>query len=139
MRKIILLIILSFLTLCIKGQHYQTKHKIMELEYLDGSGNCYKITADSIIYQPVTMEMSSSGIYDGGKSVKKTITKKEFEKVKKKFDVICANTNIHIKNRMKTSGQLTFDKGLKDEKRVIIANSAEQKELEKLLKLLLNP
>ncbi len=108
-----------------------------KLEYLDGSGNAYKITADSISYFPITREMSSSGMYDGGKEAHKSITKSDFENLLARYDGIFKNTSIHIKDRIKTSGVLirNNDKNVVEE--IIISKSAEQQNLEEFLKSLL--
>lgn len=133
MRTFILTIISLFFTCTLTAQ----KNKKMVLEYADGNGNYYKITQDSIFYKPITKEMSSSGLYDGGKPAQKTITEKEFMAVQNKFEDIFETKNIHIQYRMKTSGQLVINRGKKEGKKVIIERSEEQKKLEKLLKSLL--
>lgn len=136
--KTTLLIFFLLFSGAISAQNQQLNTKNMILEYSDGNGNFYKITIGSIVYKPVTAEMSSSGIYDGGKPSEKTITETEFLEVKKIFDAIFANTNIHIQHRIKTSGKLTVKNNTNTMKEVIIAISSEQKELENLLKQLLS-
>ncbi len=88
---------------CIKAQN-------MEYLYADGSGNTYVFNNDSIEYNPITPEMSSSGIYSGGDYVKKKIKESDFENIKSIYDRIFKKKKIHIKNRIKTSGQLEIFK-----------------------------
>jgi hypothetical protein len=135
MRITILLIISIFYSISLNAQNLQSKNMI--LEYSDGNGNYYKITVDSIIYDPITKEMSSSGMYDGGEPVEKSITEKEFLAVKNEFEAIFNKKEIHIQHRMKTSGRLTINEGQGAEKQIIIKHSEEQEKLEKLLKSLL--
>ncbi len=137
MRIIALIIISIFISLGLNAQNPQHKNKNMTLEYSDGNGNYYKITVDSIIYAPITKEMSSSGMYDGGEQVEKSITEKDFLAVKNEFDSIFNNQAIHIQHRMKTSGRLAVNKGEINKKQVIIKQSKEQEKLEKVLKSLL--
>ena len=108
----------------------------MVLEYSDGNGNYYKITKDSISYEPIKREMSSSGIYDGGEGKSNKITEAEFTLIFKEFETIFNNKSIHIPNRMKISGRLRLNNG-DDTKAVIIKKSEEQNQLELLLKELL--
>lgn len=137
MRITILLIISIFYSISLNAQNPQHKNNNMTLEYSDGNGNYYKITVDSIIYKPITKEMSSSGMYDGGEPAEKSITENDFLAVKNEFESIFNNQNIHIKHRMKTSCRLVVNKGQSNEKQVIIKRSEEQEKLEKLLKSLL--
>lgn len=141
MKTATLLILATALSIVSGNAQYTNqsqKQSNMILEYSDGNGNYYKITRDSIIYKPITKEMSSSGLYDGGEPAQKSITKDGFEKVYDEFEIIFKETSIHIKNRMKTSGHLVIDRGRGNERKVIIKSSEEQKKLEKLLKSLLS-
>ncbi|NJO88926.1 MAG: hypothetical protein HC831_08195 [Chloroflexia bacterium] len=137
MKIAILLLITLFSSFTMKAQNHQHKNNNMTLEYSDGNGNYYKITVDSIIYNPITKEMSSSGLYDGGDPVEKSITKVEFLAIRNEFEAIFNKKEIHIQHRMKTSGRLAVNKGQSNEKQVIIKRSDEQEKLEKLLKSLL--
>ncbi len=136
MRITILLIISIFCSISLNAQNHQHKNKNMTLEYSDGNGNYYKITVDSIIYVPITKEMSSSGMYNGGEPIEKSIMEKEFTAVKNEFESIFSKKEIHIQHRMKTSGRLAVNKGQDNEKQVIIKHSKEQEKLDKLLKSL---
>lgn len=109
----------------------------MVLEYSDGNGNFYKITKDSISYHPISKEMSSSGLYDGGKPVKNEIMQKDFNKVYLEFEAIFENKRVQIPNRIKTSGLIIMQEEGVDKKVVMIKKSVEKKQLESILKRLL--
>jgi len=109
----------------------------MILKYSDGSGNSYKIIKGNISFQPISREMSSSGLYDGGEPAQNKITKKNFKKVYLAFESIFKNKKIQIPNRIKTSGLLSMQEEGEDKKVSIIKKSEEQKQLELMLKELL--
>ncbi len=108
------------------------------LIYSDGSGNNWTIGNDSIVYQPVTPEISSSGTYSGGKAVTKTVSKDEFSKVHLVFEKIISNREIQIQNRIMTSGMLKIKENNRETKMVIIKPCIEKDELEALLNALIN-
>lgn len=112
--------------------------EIAEMQYFDGSGNEYKITSNTIEYLPVSKIMSSSGIYSGGEQKSNSISDKDFLKIKTQFDYLFNKTDIHIKNRIKTSGMIRFTFKNSKRRAQIIKKSTELEELEKLLKLILN-
>ncbi len=140
MRKLLffLLSVTVFTSNC-KAQETNSQKNLnkMVLEYSDGNGNYYKITIDSISFEPIKREMSSSGIYDGGEAKNKKITNREFKLVKKEFEHIFKNKAIQISNRMKTSGRLKWNES-SEQKVIIIKKSDEQNQLELLLKELLD-
>ncbi|RLD83048.1 MAG: hypothetical protein DRJ07_07415 [Bacteroidetes bacterium] len=109
----------------------------MILKYSDGNGNSYKIIKGNISFQPISREMSSSGLYDGGEPAQNKITKKNFKKVYLAFESIFKNKKIQIPNRIKTSGLLSMQEEGEDKKVSIIKKSEEQKQLELMLKELL--
>jgi hypothetical protein len=108
-----------------------------KLRYLDGSGNAYNITSDSISYNPISPEISSSGIYSGGKEVHKAIQEKDFVSLNLLFDNIFSNKKIQIGERIKTSGVLIRYDLNNVMEQIIISKSDEQNHLEDFLKKLL--
>lgn len=80
--------------------------------YADGSGNAYKITADSIEYIPIKKENSSSGEYSGGEPVKKAITPTQFDVLVTMLKGIVNDKTIHIENREMMTGlvRVEYDK-----------------------------
>ncbi|MEN8120279.1 MAG: hypothetical protein ABFS35_08030 [Bacteroidota bacterium] len=109
----------------------------MVFEYSDGNGNLYIVTQDSIFFQPVSKQMSSSGLYDGGEPSKNKITQKDFKKVYLEFESIFKNDIIQIPNRIKTSGLLIIREVGTKKKVFIIKKSDEQRNLESMLKELI--
>jgi hypothetical protein len=76
------------------------------ISYSDGSGNKYVITEDSIKYEPVKQEFSSSGLYSGGEPTKKAIDHKNYDEILLICEEIFKTDSVHIPIRMMTSGCL---------------------------------
>ena len=104
-------------------------------KYFDGNGNGYIITSQNISYNPVPMIMTSTGYTDNGKALKKNISKKNYENVKKQFDNIFKNKKIHLKNRPIGSGTLRIENDSEYD-RIVIQNGDEKFKLESFLKSL---
>lgn len=125
-------ICLILLTLNTCGQKKSTVY-----EFFDGSGNGYSFSKDSIFYDPVTPEHSSSGIYSGGEKASTSITVKEFKQLKKNFNSLVKNSSIHLDNRIMTSGLLRIKEGDQINSSTIIRSGDEldaiQKQLDKAL------
>ena len=104
------------------------------INYGDGNGNQYIIEQVSIEYNPVKPKFSSSGIYDGGDHVKKSITQQQYDKLASIFKEAIANEASHIKNRVKMSGTITMQEGNAVKSCILNPNSEELNEIEKILK-----
>ena len=65
--------------------------------YIDGNGNKYVIETTSIEYKPVKPVLSSSGLYDGGDYLKKTISKIQFDEIISVINEGVRNKEDHIK------------------------------------------
>ena len=81
------------------------------INYGDGNGNQYVIEQESIEYNPVKPINSSSGIYDGGEHVKKTLATHEYNEIMSIFKDAMADEASHVKNRVKGSGSVTIQEG----------------------------
>ena len=103
-------------------------------DYGDGNGNQFVIEQDCIEYNPIKPKYSSSGIYDGGEHVKKTITQQQYEKVRSIFKMAIENKANHIKNRVKMSGAITIKEGEVVRSFILSPNSEELYEIEKVLR-----
>lgn len=136
--KNILTISILFFTLVANAQNdSMEKIKYTMLEFYDGSNNYYKITQDSIYYQPVTPELSSSGIYSGGEPLQKAISIINFLELYLEFERIFKNKEIHGSKRIKTSGKLRMTASEAECKEIILIKSYEMLGLKvKLSKLL---
>ncbi len=131
--KLLILTYLIFGTLIM--QNSCIKAQTMKYIYADGSGNSYIVTDDSIEYNPIKKEMSSSGNYSGGEYIKNKIDNSNFEIVGKIFNDIFNKKNIHIKNRIMTSGQLEiYENNKLIDKIIIKPDCYEINELEGILK-----
>ena len=103
------------------------------INYGDGNGNQYIIKHDSIEFNPVKPKFSSSGIYDGGDRVKKTIIRLQYDKIASIFKKAMANKASHIQNRVKMSGAITIREGDFETSCILSPNSEELNQIEKIL------
>ena len=136
MKKISYLILLSipFLIQCktpklekMNNESYQVID-MDRFDYLDGNGNKYSITPESIIYDPITAAESSTGMYDGGEPYTISISVIEFE-ILQETAMNCINKKEGIiENRIKGSGMLIIEPGNKIF--IFDMNSTQRAELE---------
>lgn len=107
-------------------------------QYADGNANVYILTPDSLEYVPVKPEESSTGMYSGGDSKKVALTPEQFRNMRAMLETAKKKHNIHIPDRIKTSGMITTISG--DEKTSFVLKpgctemSAIEAELKKLLR-----
>ena len=127
MRCIILFLLINFS--CMKPDHHYV--------YADGSANRYIITSDTLKYDPVRPEESSTGTYSGGDPKVVSISPEQFESIGQLFDKAFANKAVHIEDRIKTSGAISIVKG-ETRTQIILAPGCDEKEaIESLLKQIL--
>jgi hypothetical protein len=105
--------------------------------YADGSANRYIITADSLEYDPVTPEESSTGTYSGGDPKIVSISEEQFDTISQLFDKAIANKAVHIQDRIKTSGAISISKGDVRTHVILAPNCIEKEAIESLLKQIL--
>ena len=110
----------------------------IRISYGDGNGNQYNIKPESIEYLPIKPHLSSSGIYNGGDHVKKTITQHQYETLLSIFNEAVANEASHVKDRVKGSGAITIRKGYTEISRILSPNSETLNEIERILKDMIN-
>jgi len=103
------------------------------INYGDGNGNQYLIEQDSIEYNPIKPQFSSSGIYDGGEYVKKKITPHQYETIASIFIKAMGNEASHVKNRVKGSGSITIQEGNVVKSCILSPDSEKLNEIERLL------
>jgi len=86
------------------GEHISLEDLVMESSFSytlsDGSGNRYSLDGNSLTYLPVSKEMSSSGMYDGGVKKEKVLSENErimlirsFRRVLKKTRPVSCENN----------------------------------------------
>lgn len=105
--------------------------------YADGSANVYIIKADSLEYIPVKPEESSTGFYSGGDPKKVAIKPEEFRSLQAMFETAKKKHEIHIPDRIKTSGMITTFSGQEKTTFIIEPGCKELKAIETELKRLL--
>lgn len=128
MRSIILLLLVNLS--CMKPEHYYV--------YADGSANKYTITANTLEYDPVTPEESSTGTYSGGDPKTVSISAEQFESIGQLFDKAVANKAVQIEDRIKTSGAISIVRGDSRTQVVLAPGCAEKAAIESLLKRILS-
>ena len=110
------------------------------LTYADGRGNSYIIRdspSKSLEYNPVKLEFSSSGFYDGGTHVKKEISEGQYAQIRLALTDALSKTAVHIKNRTMGSGFITIQEGGKSISCILSPGSPEQTVIEAILKNIL--
>ncbi len=104
------------------------------ISFADGNGNNYNFSPNRFIYDPVTPEESSSGVYSGGKPVDKSIDLITFQRIVIKAYALVEKTNLHIDSRIMGSGALTISFA-KSTKTAIIKDCDELSNFVKELKV----
>lgn len=98
------------------------KSKINMYTYIDGNNNVFSIAPESLSYEPISKEQSSSGEYDGGEPKMVKITNEQFTKIEGIIDAILADKSIHEKNREMGFGTIIVGK-----KTIYINRNADKK------------
>lgn len=90
--KISMLVIASLLISC--------SEKPLTYIYTDGNNNNYRLTSEmKLIYEPITPELSSSGIYSGGNPKEVMLCKKDYKELTKLIMSTFNNKENHIETR----------------------------------------
>jgi hypothetical protein len=103
-------------------------------EYGDGSANRYTITATTLTYDPVKPEESSTGMYSGGDPAEVALTPDQYNRLRDLFDAAINHTEIHISERIKTSGMITRTLGTETSTVILKPQTAELEEIERVLR-----
>jgi hypothetical protein len=112
--------------------------KILDYSYSDGNGNIYLIQPNRIKYKPIKPIHSSSGIYSGGEYRKVEITPEDYKKIDDILKKAIQNKSAHTEFRVMMSSTIRYSTS-KEKKNIILEpNSEEQKQIEELLKKILN-
>lgn len=127
MKKIsLLLVLLGILWSCINAQN-------MIYYYYDGSGNQYKIENQTIEYIPKLPSESSSGIYDGGKPFKRTLTKEEWLKLEELFEQALLKSEYHTNKRAMMTGMIQIQKKQENKTCILLPNAVTKTNIELFL------
>lgn len=103
--------------------------------YSDGNNNTYKVTSEKkMFYEPMTPEMSSSGIYSGGNPMEISLDTEDFNNITEHFNSLLKNKSIHINKRLMGSGMIKLVySGNKTEIVNLDGNAKEIEDFEKML------
>ena len=102
---------------------------MQSIKYIDLNNNVYSVTSTLICYQPMKMEMSSSGLYEGGEEKELPLAEMVFNKIIELVQAIIEDTTIHRTQRRMLTAMLYVDG-----ERWIIARSSIQSDLQTFLK-----
>jgi hypothetical protein len=106
-------------------------------QYADGSANVYIIKPDSLEYIPIRPEESSTGFYSGGDPKKVSVTPEEYRTMSTMLEAARKKHEIHIPDRIKTSGMITIFSGDEKTQFILTPGCKEITEIETALKKLL--
>lgn len=133
MRKkyLYLLLILPFFYQC-KTQQTNSKN-MSSYEYIDGNGNLYAISKTSIVYDPVTVEESSTGTYSGGEPYTAPLEEKQFNDLEYTFKKCIDTKEGQTQTRSMGTGTLVVMPSKKTY--IFEMNSYQKKIIEDAIKL----
>lgn len=115
------------------------KQSLPTYTYGDGSGNLYTITPALLIYDPVKPEESSTGMYNGGDPAEVPLSADTYEALRTLLDQAINNPEVHIEDRIKTSGMITRTTKGEVKKVILRPKSAELEAIEQVLRSMRNP
>lgn len=104
-----------------------------ELQYFDGTGNGWVITAEDVRYLPVEAGKSSSGFYSGGKAFSRSITPSEFEHLEGIFRQALLNQRDRCAQRIMQSHSFTIKEGGGVREVLLAQNAPEVEQLRRIL------
>ena len=107
------------------------KDVLMKVNYTDQNNNQYLITETTFNYIPITEKESSSGTYNGGKSISKPITSENFNELLQLAEALVATSPKDVKREMMTSVLSVSRNGTSE--RVTLRKSIKRNELEAML------
>ena len=104
------------------------------LSYTDALGSTYTLQPDSLSYDPIKPQFSSSGMADGGDPAACALTSEAYQGIKEKFDAAIAAMDQHIQNRIKGCGSIVVGSGTDSKAYFIAMDSPHKAALEAALK-----
>ncbi len=124
-------ILLPFLVQCTTTKKNNT---MTSYEYVDGNGNLYAINNTSVVYDPVTPEESSTGMYSGGEPYTAPLEQKQFDQIEATFKKAIENKADQTDTRSMGTGTLIVMPSKKTY--IFKMNSGAKKEIEEVIKLM---
>lgn len=105
--------------------------------YVDGTGNQYILHDTALQYLPITVDISSSGVYSGGESKTVTLTPDQVQSITQAFEMAFTTKAEHIENREMLSGLVEKTETGQKKEAILLPSSAQKQALEGLLQNLL--
>lgn len=93
-------------------------------EYADGSANLYSLNGNTLSYDPVRPEESSTGTYSGGDPKTVQLTRPQADSIRLLLNEAFNNTADQIPDRVKGSGAVYINDG-KNQKKFILRQGSE--------------
>jgi len=110
----------------------------LSYQYIDTNGNLYKISPDSLVYEPMAPSMSSSGMYDGGEPQTRELSNTQFSTLSQWMESALLDETHHLPQRVKPSIIIRrIDKTGKKWEAILSFQAPLRKELENRLQALL--
>lgn len=106
---------------------------MQSITYADMNNNVYRIQPDSIHYDPMQAEFSSSGTYSGGEKQTSTITPEQFQTLCQLVTAIIDNPGLHVQQRRMMTASLRV-RGESGFSSYILPRSSAREALETCLK-----
>jgi len=100
--------------------------------YTDQNNNTFSISANSLEYNPILAEESSSGTYDGGEPATVSLSKEQFEAIRNGAVTLLEDTSKHSEKRQMMTAVLQL-KTTDSSTRKILVKSSERAAFEALL------
>lgn len=132
MRKSYFLIIVLGLMM-IQCKTTKKNNAMVSYEYVDGNGNVYAISSNTIVYDPITPEESSTGTYSGGEPYTVSIELQHFQAIQQAINNGIARTEDQTSQRNKGNGTLVILPSKTTY--IFIMNSISKKEIEEAIYL----
>lgn len=105
--------------------------------YSDRTGGIYKITADSIFFNPVTVILKSKAKYDSGSPVRVGLSKTQYAEIQEVLDNAFADKGSQLEQRVKHSSAIALFRPRQARQKCILApDSDSQLKVENTLKKL---
>jgi hypothetical protein len=128
-----LVLLLAFAAAC-KPRQPRPDPAMPTLSYTDALGSTYTLRPDSLTYDPIKPQFSSSGMADGGDPAACALTAADYQGLKASFDAAIAATDQHIQTRLKGCGSIRVMSGEQPQDYFIAMNAPVKAALEASLK-----
>lgn len=107
--------------------------------YLDHSGNRYHFSCSEVgqagrfVYDPVTPEQSSSGLYSGGRPRQGGLTQEQALELLRRVQDLEASTHLHVAQRRMGTGSFTIRENDGVQRKFLLAAGTHRRDFETFL------